>query len=540
MKKSIFILFVTFLVLSCKLTEDAPIKKPKLLIIISVDQMKADYLQQFNGQLEGGFAELMDNGKVYTNTHHYHAVTTTAAGHATIATGHYPTNNGITDNTVYNRALGYKHYSIEDTTVRFVSLPECALTKVSAARLLKPTLGDLVKANDKNSKTYSVALKDRASILMGGKKANRAFWFDAESTQMVSTDYYDEVYPQWAKGYAANEVLADRLQNGWTVEADFKPVAETSGDSIPQEKGKFYPWFPHSISTLDSLKVPENKTGNFFWNTPFGDEFVLLFAKKIIEEQALGQDEYTDVLTIGLSAADKIGHHFGPHSHEILDYYNKVDQYLADFVNHLNSTVGKENYILTITADHGVAALPEVLAERGIDALRIGGEQFDKDIKQLQIELREDFGTDSDLILRADYGGIEPLFSTSIDSVLLVDSICAKLKRLSYIEDTYSFYDMADSFCSKKYINHYRNSHSIEYGYFIQYRAKENYLVDMRDHGTTHGTPYRYDTHVPFMLYGGVKKGSSNEEHHTVDIVPTMLDLAGIAVDASFDGKAVK
>ncbi|MFT6177574.1 MAG: putative AlkP superfamily pyrophosphatase or phosphodiesterase, partial [Bacteroidia bacterium] len=182
-----YILLSLFLVLiACH--NKQPKSTPKLIVLISVDQMRGDYLTAFSSQLEYGLKELSANGLWFNNTHHQHAVTTTAAGHAAIGTGCNPSTNGIVNNTVYNRALGYSHYSIEDSSVRYVGIDSCALNRVSAKLLDKPSFGDIVKQNNPNCLSYSVSLKDRAAILMGGHLANRAFWFDAASTQMVSTD----------------------------------------------------------------------------------------------------------------------------------------------------------------------------------------------------------------------------------------------------------------------------------------------------------------------------------------------------------------
>lgn len=506
--------------------------------------MKSEYLTRFNPQLEAGFKHLLDSGLVYSNAHHNHAVTTTAAGHAALATGFFPSSNGIIDNTVYNRALEYRHYSIEDTSVRFVGIENCELNRVSSELLLKNSLGDWVKKSDNLSKTYSVALKDRASILMGGKNANRAFWFDAASTQMVSTDHYAEEFPEWATSYKANDIMKDDIAQGWALDESFVKLPSIHTDSFEQEKGSFLPWFPHTIASFDTLRVPENKAGSFLWNSPYGDAFVLNFAHQLIVNHDLGQDEHTDVLTIGLSAADVIGHHFGPNSYEVLDYYNKMDFYIADFIQQLNTTVGEDNYILVLTADHGVAAMPEYLAQQGIDAKRIQGEQFDADLGSINRQLQSEFGMTEDIILKANYSGVEPnleaLAAAGIDEKAVVSKLTSELENLTYIAGAYSFWDIKDSSCTKPFISLMRNSHREEYGYFIKLVPKENYLIDMRATGTTHGTPYAYDTHVPLIIKLPSKVSKTvSDKAYTVDIVPTVLDLLGVSSTEKFDGQSL-
>jgi len=506
--------------------------------------MKSEYLTRFNPQLEAGFKYLLDSAIVYSNAHHNHATTTTAAGHATLATGYFPSNNGITDNTVYNRALKYKHYSIEDTTVRFVGIESCGLNRVSAKPLLKNSLGDWVKKADKKSKVYSVALKDRASILMGGKNANRAFWFDAASTQMVSTDYYAETFPEWVKTYTAKDVMKENIAKGWVLEQSFIKLPSTDIDSASYEKGNFLPWFPHTLASFDVMRVSENKEGSFMWNSPYGDAFVLNFAHQLIVNQKLGTDEHTDVLNIGLSAADVIGHHFGPHSYEVLDYYNKIDFELNNFISKLNTTIGKDNYIIVLTADHGVAAMPEYLASRGIDAKRIQGDQFDADLANINIKLKQKFGWTDDVILKSNYSGVEPnmdvVKQNGIDSSEFIKALTGELEKLDYIAGAYSFMDVKDAACKKPFIELVRHSHRDEFGYYIKLVPKENYLIDMRATGTTHGTPYAYDTHVPLIIKLPADKSKTiDKKVYTVDIVPTVLDLLGISASEKFDGKSL-
>ena len=538
------LVLLAFLFINCK-----PVTKnisPKLVVVISVDQMRGDYYENLVKplKLRGGLHKLYTEGKFFADAHHKHAVTTTAAGHATLATGYFPSNNGIVNNTVYNRKQGFSHYCIWDTTVRYVGIDSCDLNLVSAEKLLKPTLGDYVKKENKKSKNYSVALKDRASILMGGKLANRAFWFDEKSTQMVSTDYYTEPYPEWARSFKAKDRLSAEIQTGWNRGLTELTDFTFSNDSFERECGTFKPWFPHNTGSMDTSRVRSNVEGSFMWNTPFGDAFVLDFVKELIIQQDLGKDNYTDVLNIGLSAADVIGHHFGPNSTEILEYYAQIDKELDVFIQFLEKELGKENITLVLTADHGVASLPEILAQSNIDAKRIAPSQYDEDIAVIDSLLQLEFNLPSSSISRANYNGVEPnfnlLLAQGIDSISYINSLMARLEQLDYIAQCYSFFDYQDKNCKKPYIELMRNSHRPEYEYFVKILGKENYLVDMRSCGTTHGSPYTYDTHVPLVFYGGaITPGSDRTKNYTVDIVPSLLELLNIKVSEQFDGNSL-
>ena len=203
--------------------------------------MRGDYISKYSSVLDGGLKYLAENGQSFVNTHHNHANTSTAPGHATIATGFHPSNNGITNNNIYYRNLQKSYYSILDSSVKFVGITNCTLPKSSSKNLLKPSIGDIVKTQDVESKSYSVSLKDRASILMGGHHANRAFWFDANSTQMVSTDYYSEPFPNWAKNYLGKEIMAADIASGWQLNPMISASYDSSVDSVYQETGFFDP-----------------------------------------------------------------------------------------------------------------------------------------------------------------------------------------------------------------------------------------------------------------------------------------------------------
>lgn len=525
--------------LSCSTHKEQPI--PKLVILISVDQMRGDYITKYSSVLDGGLKYLAENGQSFVNTHHNHANTSTAPGHATIATGFHPSNNGITNNNIYYRNLQKSYYSILDSSVKFVGITNCTLPKSSAKNLLKPSIGDIVKTHDVESKSYSVSLKDRASILMGGHHANRAFWFDANSTQMVSTDYYTEPFPNWAKNYLGKEIMAADIASGWQLNPMISASYDSSVDSVYQETGFFDPKFPHIIK--DSINRENKEVGDFLWNTPFGDQFVLKFAKQLIENENLGIDNHIDVLTVSLSAADYIGHEFGPDSYEIADYYYKLDQYLLEFIQFLNTKIGQENYIISLSSDHGVAPFPELANQPESIGRRISKQEFKDDINAIDETIQQKFNLEQSCIKSASgYRGIEPNFEVlenlSIDSLTLTQEIQNQLKNLDYIQETISFIDIKDPLCTKIFIEKTRNSFHPNHGYFIKIIGKKNHLISYKSVGTTHGSPLYYDTHVPLVFLGNsIKSKQITDTVYTVDIIPTLLNFIGINDLQNFDGK---
>ncbi|NBV56330.1 MAG: hypothetical protein EBR72_00765 [Bacteroidetes bacterium] len=455
--------------LSCTIKKEHQI--PKLVVLISVDQMRGDYMSRYRSDFNGGLKYLAENSQSFLNTHHNHANTSTAPGHATIATGCHPSNNGITNNSIYYRNTQKSHYSILDTSINFVGITNCTLTKSSAKNLLKPSIGDIVKSYNPKSKSYSVSLKDRASILMGGHDANRAFWFDATSTQMVSTDYYAEPFPDWVKNYLGKEVMADDVAKGWLLH-------------------------PKIRTTYD----------------------------------------------LYIDAADYIGHGFGPDSYEVADYYYKLDQYLLEFINYLNKKIGQENYILTLTSDHGVAPFPELTHHHESQGERISQQKFQQDIDSIDATIQRELNLNEPSIIAASgYRGVEPNFKVisnpDIDSVKLVNHIQKHLKNLDYIQETVSFIDINNRSCNKLFIEKMRNSYNPNHGYFIKIIGKKNYLIGYKYNGTTHGSPLCYDTHVPLLFLGtNIQSRQVKDTAYTVDIAPTLLDYIGIEYDRIFDG----
>lgn len=519
------------------------IQTPKLVVLISVDQMRGDYINKYNQNLDGGLKYLNENGQSFIHTHHNHANTSTAPGHATIATGFHPRSHGITNNTIYYRNSRQSHYSILDTSIKFVGINQCNLQKSSAKNLLKPSIGDIVKSYDPESKSYSVSLKDRASILMGGHHANRAFWFDAESTQMVSTDYYSEPFPNWVKNYLGKEVIADDINSGWQLNSKTRASYNISKDSVKQEDGFFSPLFPHTLSNNSSNQNSNTLIGDFLWNTPFGDKFVIKFAKKLIENQNLGKDKHSDVITISLSAADYIGHEFGPDSYEIEDYYHKLDQYLIEFINFLNNEIGQDNYVLALTSDHGVAPFPELVLNNETQAKRISYSKFKRDIDSIDLLVQKDLNLNESCIMASSgYRGVEPNFeilnSFDTDTLKLINTIQYHLKKLDYVQETISFTDIKNPESSKIFIEKTRNSHNSNHGYFIKIISKKNHLIGYNNHGTTHGSPLYYDTHVPLIFLGNnIESKHRNDSAYTIDIAPTLINYIGIKDYLLFDGK---
>jgi predicted AlkP superfamily pyrophosphatase or phosphodiesterase len=519
-------------------------KSPKLVIILSVDQMRGDLLTEFSPVLSKGLHKIQNNSLQFSNTFHNHSCTNTAVGHASISTGCNPKKHGITGNSIYNRAALSLEYAVADSTTVFQGVENTTLRKVSPKNIERPSYGDIIRESNPQSKSFSVSLKDRTSVIMGGHHANRSFWFDAESTQMISNSHYGGNFPDWAENYKGSQIMEKEIEEGWHFEVPKDRIPSfTATDSSIYESGRFRDYFPHTFDTYNPSSTSNKRVGNFLWNTPFGDKFLLEFAKTLIENEDLGKDDHVDALSIGLSSSDYIGHHFGPKSWEVLDYFHKLDHYLNDFIAFLDSAVGKESYILVLTSDHGACDIPERNDPENV-AVRVSSQQYRTDLKNIGMNTMQELGLSDYPIDTMKYNGIEPNFEsirgTNIDSLTLVNALCSGLNSLYYIDETFNGFELKNRKSDKDYYGQYYNNFHQTKSLFIEFLNVPNSLINKSKNGSNHGSPYEYDTSVPLLFYGAIpKKIKMRNEVYSTDITPTLLGLLNITTSHEFDGEDI-
>lgn len=516
----------------------------RLLVVISVDQMRYDFLTRFQPYFKHGFKRLLDEGAVFSDAHHRHAITHTAPGHASLSTGCHPSKHGVVANDFYNPETNDIEYCVVDNGVEIIGVEnEGALEGKSPKNLLRTTLGDWMKKDDRRSKVYSVAFKDRSSVLMGGQKANRAFWFDNISTRFVSSSYYKEDFPDWAKTFDARTIMAKELEEGWNKKFDEDVYKVSREDDFFMESGQFLPSFPHSKKYIIGRGVkPEMKDGILLWTSPFGDAFAIEFAKRLIEEEQLGKDDHIDLLNLGCSIADAIGHHYGPYSQEIQDYYLRLDEYLGDFFNFLDEKVGKDRYIVALSSDHGVIPLPEELIRRGVPAKRILSQDFYAAIDSAALEVMQDLELSQSFLLSRGSAGFslkyEEAYEKKIKPAALQEAFAKALEKIEFIEEVFTTEELEDDDTNDHFLTLYQNSYREDRGFEMKVRYKENYLVNHRNTGTSHGTPYEYDTNVPIIFMGpGFKTGHYENRIATVDFAPTIAWALDVKADKGVDGR---
>ncbi len=524
---------------ACKRTQPtAP--PPRLVVLVAVDQMRADYLDRFQSRFTGGFKRLLTEGVVFKEAYHQHAFTETGVGHATLSTGSYPEHHGIVANNWFNRQTGRKLYCVEDQDQKVLADNRKGR---SPKNLLHTALGDWLKSANPGSKVFSMALKDRSAILMGGKHPDGAFWYHKKSGQITSSTYYFKELPQWVVAFNNKKYVDKYFSTGWTRLLPANEYQESRQDAFPNEFDGVHTTFPHRLT--ENSSAPDQQFYENIYYTPFGDELILKFAEETVRTQKLGVDNDPDLLFVGCSAADAIGHRFGPYSQEVEDYYLRLDRYLNEFFQFLDQTVGKSNYVVALSSDHGVLPIPEELQHRGIKAGRIPYREFKTNVNQAIQEVNATFKISSDKIYLGMEGGLyfnhAAFHQLNIDSVKYFNMLKAKLLKIPHIKNVYTFLDFQNpsQHQNDEYFQLFLNNYFPPRSPDVQFLVEKNYLISGSNHGTSHGTPYRYDRHVPLIFEGAnLTPQKISRSVATIDLAPTLANLLGIQPQQA-DGRSL-
>lgn len=322
---------------------------PKLVLVISVDQMRTDYLTRFWNKFQtGGFKKLVEEGTVCSNSQLDLHVQKTSTGTATLFTGVYPATHGIVSDNWYDR-LKKKEINCTADDYYITVGSDSNEGERSAAKLLSPTIGDLIKINTRNkSKVFSVALNDVSAVLSAGHAANGAYWFDTQNGNMISSSYYVDIFPEWIRQFNEKQFAKTYTQREWTTLLPVKSYEESLADDYVLEKGYYDKWntFPYSMKKI------KEKAGSykFLKTTPFGNTIIRDFATNLILEENLGKDEYPDFLAVTFSSMDYENNSFGPASVEMEDTYLRLDQDIASLLDFIDKRIGKGNTLVVLTS----------------------------------------------------------------------------------------------------------------------------------------------------------------------------------------------
>lgn len=510
------------------------VARPKLVVGIVIDQMRWDFLYRYYERYgSGGFKRLIKNGFSCENTMIPYTPTYTAAGHACVYTGSVPAVHGIMGNYWFNKTLGRNVYCTEDSTVQPVGTTSNA-GKMSPTNMWTTTIGDELRiATNFRSKVIGIAFKDRGSILPAGHAANAAYWFDDVTGGFVSSTYYMNELPQWVKDINAKKLPDRYLAKDWNTLYPISTYRQSTKDSMPYEaivpnEGNT---FPHKTSSITKNKY------NSFRYTPFANTFTFEMAKEAIRAEKLGTTG-TDFLALSFSPTDYIGHEFGPNSIEAEDTYLRLDADLALFLEYLDKAIGKNQYTVFLTADHGVANVPGFLKAHKIPA----GTFDDAEIgKQLNAHLESAFKVRDAVSKIINY---QVYFNDAIvndeNRRQLTDASIKFLLKYEFIANAFETRQAMGIPMPEKLRGMVANGYNVKLSGDIQFNYKPQWY-DGWAKGTSHGVWYAYDAHIPLLWYGwGINSGKTNREVYMTDIAATVAALLSIQMPSGCVGKVIE
>ncbi|MFK7782061.1 alkaline phosphatase PafA [Psychroserpens sp.] len=510
---------------------------PKLVVGIVVDQMRYDYLTRFNDKYsEGGFKRMIKEGFNCKNNHFNYVPTYTGPGHASVFTGTTPKYHGVISNNWYDKTSKSTVYCASDSTVTSVGTLSRS-GQMSPHRMLTTTFSDENRLfTQMKGKTIGIAIKDRGAILPAGHTANAAYWFKGKDEgHFITSSYYMESLPKWVSDFNASN-SAESYFKVWDTFYDISTYTESGSDISDFEggfDGKETPTFPYDLNALKD----ENRYFDILKGTPFGNSLTTDFAIAAIKGEQLGQDNYTDILTVSYSSTDYVGHNFGVSSKEIQDTYIRLDKDLERLFIYLDNTVGIGDYTVFLTSDHGAVEIPAYLKSTKIPA-----GYFYNDRRKVKFQK----------FLLDTYGTNEVIENISNNQIFLNR---AKLKELglsiSEVQEQIANEQINYDNIAKVYTASIMNSTNFTNGIeallqngFNQKRSGDIILVNdisyiaYRKTGTTHGSGSNYDTHVPLLFFGkGIKHGETYQRTVIPDIAPTISALLGISFPNASTGQ---
>ncbi|OWP83650.1 alkaline phosphatase [Flavobacterium davisii] len=515
---------VYFLILSLAVSAqtskiNAEVKRPKLVVGIVVDQMKMEYLNRFYSDFsEGGFKRLLRDGFTYHNMHYNYMPTFTGPGHASIYTGTTPAIHGIVGNEWFNKATGKNLYCTDDPEVSTVGDGTEQEGKMSPKILQASTITDELKLSTNfKGKVIGVSVKDRGAILPAGHFADWAFWF-SKTGNFISSTFYGKSLPTWVTQFNNEKNYEKYVNQNWDLLKDKTTYNESLPDDNPYEGklNKKQAFFPYSLSEL-------TKPGDvgILRTTPFGNDFLADFTQKTIENEQLGKDEDTDFLTVSFSATDYIGHMYGPRSIELQDTYLRLDQTLASFLHYLDLNVGKDNYLLFLTADHAGAENVMHLKDNCYDVEDTNEKNIEHAIAEFT---KTQFG--ENLLLLYDSFNVfldkAKIKEKGLELSKVKNAVKEFLYTQKHVKRVYDENEIIAGSVADNYLNFVSKGYDpVQNGELII--VDKPAYMQYQTTGTSHGSPYSYDTHVPCLFYGwGIKKGENFDKKDITQIAPTL------------------
>jgi hypothetical protein len=492
----------------------------RLILLVTVDQFRYDYLTRFRADYSQGFRRLLDGGAVFTDASLEHYPTVTAVGHATSLSGATPSVSGIIGNDWFDRATGVNVTSVSDPTVTPVGSTRAAMA-ASPRRLLVSTLGDEMKMAAGAPKgaadaprVIGMSLKDRSAILPGGRGADASYWWDTETGNFVTSTYYMTDLPGWVRAFNERRTTDSLAGKAWTL------LAQPS----------------------TSLKVmpvkPSAELNDAVWASPYGNDLLLSLAEAALEHERLGQRGVTDLFSVSFSSNDSVGHTYGPDSPQVRDIAIRTDRVIGQLLDRVDALVGLRHTIVAFTTDHGVAPVPEVAQQRSLPAGRLTSKEL---FGPIETALAERYGPGKWILGTA---GSSPYLNHRLMAQMKIEQAEARAVAAQAA--------MAVPHVARVYTREQlllgvpgdRIGSRVMRGFNPQRSGDLEIILEpywMRQAtGTTHGTPYNYDAHIPLILMGQRIRPGAYADHAALnDLAPTLATLLAVPIPSGSSGRVL-
>lgn len=523
----------------------AEVPRPKLLVVIVIDQFRYDYLTRFGDLFDatgGAFTRFRSKGAFFASANYDHATTYTGPDHAHILSGAYAYQTGMVGNKWFDRASGKSVAIAGDTEAHFVSGKGDEAEGTSPRNFIGTTIGDeLILNSQGRSKVVSIALKSRSAILLGGK-LGKAFWFNEKTGGFETSTYYGKALPEFVATWNAKRMPDSFFGKTWTPLVPAAAFARASEDDFPFEGdiSGLGRTFPHTVD--GKLKAPGDAYYDALVKTPFANDLEFDFARAALEAEGLGSDDAPDVLALSLSANDEVGHTFGPYSREVLDMTARTDRQLGAFLHYLDKRV--PGYTAVLTADHGASPIPEYMARLGIEAYRIKKKTLRDAVEKA---LDERFGEGDWVVGLEDpsvYLNEKVIAERKLDRAAVEDAAAEALNAVPGILRCYTRTQLLRGVGGGTPLD-------VAYQRVFYPGRSGDVLIATRpysfwgkyaetDYGDSHGSPYSYDTHVPLALLGpGIAPGVVEKDVSMADLAPTLAALLEVNPPPAAEGRVL-
>jgi arylsulfatase A-like enzyme len=492
--------------------------------MLSVDQMRFEYLDRFAPLYRSGLKTLIDRGAVFTNAKYRHAATETGPGHSILLTGSDPKHSGIVANDWWDPFLQRVVNVVDDPVQTTLGGSGRA---ASPANLLTFTVGDVLKSKNPRSRVVGVGMKDRSAILMGGHRADAAYWFENAGGNFITSTFYMNAAPQWLDDWNRHRSVDRFASQRWTRLLDDVALYEkyAGKDAVEGERDRKDITFPHPFT----VQPPQAEHYVELRRTPFADEVLLDFALEAMKRHELGRDADTDLLAIGFASTDAIGHAWGPDSQEQMDQMLRLDRVLGRLFSQIDASVGLDNTVVVLSADHGSRPLVEVMQMRGLAARRVAPKQIQNvvvaalakkypGVDNLISHFATDIYLNEDAVRRHNLNWKE-VEATAVEAML----------STGFFERIYTHSDLASTGPSKSndpYLELFRNAFYAPRSPHLNVLPKQEIYINALPGGAGHGTVYDIDRHVPVVFLGrDIKPGRYEKESGPEDIAPTLAHV---------------